>query len=50
MAELGVSAGTLTNWSKRKEWIDLQNEFQEKLREQMLTEIEVQNLIPAPHS
>ena len=36
-----VCPSTLTNWSKRQEWIELQNELVEKRREQILNEVDV---------
>ena len=44
-SDLDVSLGTLTNWTKRQEWIDLQNELAEKRREQLLNEFDA-----APHN
>lgn len=44
-SDLGVCLGTLTNWAKRQEWIDLQNELTEKRREQLLNNVDTnQNL------
>ena len=39
-SDLNVSLGTLTNWAKRQEWIEFQNELAEKRREQLLNALD----------
>ena len=48
--ELGVCPGTITNWSKRQEWIEFQDELREKHRQQLLTSIDAINLMPVANS
>ncbi len=38
--DLDVCLGTLTNWSKRPEWMDLQRDLAEKQREQILSVVD----------
>lgn len=40
-SDLDVSTGTLTNWARRQEWIELQKDLAEKQREQILNEVSV---------